>query len=334
MTRPITVITAIKQAVLRNTLVAAHEKISEIEAMIVEIRAENVELRNTVAAQGITIAKTASHLKKYNNHNMSTSTGSGFNDRRNKFRCKRGSRGSDGAKPAGGNGGDQAENGQESICNRSPQNDHSKLILRYGVDMCPCYGGRIVKKYAIYKRVSDLDGNKRRVDATAVWEGWCELCGAEARAPMPFLDGTSLGLVTLGIITELYSYGITDANISGFLESAFRLRISESTVANARRAVLGAQDGQLALIKQAFWKLEFVHMDEIGFKIGVTGRTGYVWVATVRTRSGQCSYRAGRGPSCPNISDGCWTNRWWPTVSGPTSRIFRSCNGAGGTSWP
>ena len=139
-----------------------------------------------------------------------------------------------------------------------------------------------MKKYTVYKMVGDLDENKRRVDATTVREGgWCELCGAEVRAPMPFLDGTSLGPVTLGIITELYSYGITDANISDFLESAFRFRISESAVANARRAVSGALGERRALIRQAFQKWEFVHMDETGFKIGISGRTGYVWVATV-----------------------------------------------------
>ncbi len=78
---------------------------------------------------------------------------------------------------------------------------------------------------------------------------------------MPFLDGTSLGPVTLGIITDLYSYGITDANISGFLESVFGFRISESAVANARRAVSGAPDERLALIRQAFRKWGFVYMD-------------------------------------------------------------------------
>ena len=288
--------TVSEQAVLRNALAAAHEKIAEMEAVIVEMRAEivdlktenarlkteNAELRNTAAVQGVAIAKTKSHLKKYENQNMSTSTGSGFNGRRNKFRAKRGSRGSDGAKPGGGDGGDQAEKDQKPRRSRPPQNDHSKIILRYGTCECPCCGGRIVKKYTVYKMVSDLDENKRRVDATAVREGgWCELCGAEARAPMPFLDGTSLGPITLGIITELYSYGITDANISDFLESAFRFRISESAVANARRAVSGALGEQRALIRQAFQKWKFVHMDETGFKIGITGRTGYVWVATV-----------------------------------------------------
>ena len=83
--------TASEQAVLRNALAAAHEKIAELEAVIVEMRAEivdlktenarlkteNAELRNTAAVQGVAIAKTKSHLKKYENQNMSTSTGSG-----------------------------------------------------------------------------------------------------------------------------------------------------------------------------------------------------------------------------------------------------------------
>ena len=249
--------TVSEQAVLRNALATAHEKIAELEAAIsgqntaslalktenTKMKTENAELRNTAAAQGVAIAKTTFYLKKYDNHNMSTLMTSGFNDRRNKFRAKRGFRGSDGAKPAGGDVGDQAKKDQGPRRSRPPQNDHSKIILRYGIDMCPCCGGRIVKKYAIYRMVGDLDGNKKRTDATAVWGGgsWCERSGAEARAPMPFLDGTSLDPVTLGIITDLYSYGITDANISDFLESAFRFRISESAVANARRAVSGAQ---------------------------------------------------------------------------------------------
>ena len=134
--------TVSEQTVLRNVLAAAHEKIAELEAVIVEMRAEtvdlkaenarlkteNAELRNTAAVQGVAIAKTKSHLERYENQNMSTSTGSGFNDRCNKFRAKRGSRGSDGAKPGGGDGGDRTEKDQKPRRSRPPQNDHSKII--------------------------------------------------------------------------------------------------------------------------------------------------------------------------------------------------------------
>ena len=61
-------------AVLRNAPAAAHEKISEAEAAIVKMRTENGELKNTAAVRGVAIAKTTSHLKRYDNHSMSTLT--------------------------------------------------------------------------------------------------------------------------------------------------------------------------------------------------------------------------------------------------------------------
>ena len=148
-------------------------------------------------------------------------------------------------------------------------------------DCTECHGP-LTDRRDIHKTVSDMDRNRRMLTADIVQEsGWCGRCQSRARAPMPFLEGTSLGPVALGIVLEFYSRRSTDADIAHFFRSIFWFDISASAVAAARKAVSRALDGQLALIKDAILAWTYAHMDETGFKIGTCGRTGWVWLASV-----------------------------------------------------
>ena len=234
-------------------------------------------------------ASMAARLAVHENPNAPSSTRAMFNMERNAFRNKRGSRGSDGE---GKNGSSPKKGGKPK--KKGPPVGHPGIshsnkptrCIKYRLRACPSCDGPLVDRRDIHKTVSDLDGNLRMLTVDAVQEtGWCNKCAKRAKAPMPFLDGTSLGPVALGFVMEFYSRHCTDADIAHFFHALFWFDISASAIASARHAFSQSLDWQLALIKNAILAWIYAHMDETSFKMGVLDKTGWVWLATVPNAS-------------------------------------------------
>ena len=266
---------------LRREVASMHWEMEALKGAVAERDA-------ALAERDGEIARLKARLAAYENPNAPSSSRSLFNSRRNDFRSKRGSRGSDGEgsdRPAlpDGEGGTRRRRGPpEGHAGVSHRNTPA-FCTRYGLPCCPSCGAGLEDAGCVHKLVSDFDACKRMVSFTAVLEtGWCPRCSARVTAPSPFLEGTSLGPVALGLVTELFWMRCTDADISRLFEAFFRFRISASAVASARRAVSGALDRQLDLIKLAFLACAFVQGDETGIKIGIRGKGGYVWVFICR----------------------------------------------------
>ena len=264
---------ASEAVLLRGELVAAHIAIFDRDNQI-EV------LKGQVASERAEKEKYKARLALYEGPNAPSSTKSQFNHRRNEYRKKHGARGSDGS------GSDRPVRPDGKGRKRGPPTGHAGvshtnvpvLCRKYSVSRCGC-GARLERGECIHKTVSDFDKCKKVVTFTAVLEtGRCPDCKKRVVAPSPFLEGTSMGPVLLGLITELYGMRCTDAAISHFLESFFGFKVSETAIASARKAVSCALDRQLDLIKRAFLTCNFVQGDETGIKIGIVGRVGTVWV--------------------------------------------------------
>ena len=260
-----------EQALLRKELAAALEKIAGLEA-------ENSGLKAKAAEQAVRLAVC-------DGPNAPSSSLTTYGPRRNAWRKERGYKGSDGAgsdgKPAPDGGAPRKmgpPQGHKGVshCNKP------EFTMKCGILTCPVCCGPLEKFDRWRKLVNDFDQFWRVVTAMIEVEtGWCGRCEKYYEAQAPFPKGTSCGPRALGLIMALFEMGCTDARIAGFIESTFYFRISEAAVAKARRAMAGASKKQLEEIKWAFRESMFVHMDETGFKIGVLGKTGYVWVAVV-----------------------------------------------------
>ena len=162
-------------------------------------------------------ASLEARLAVHENPNAPSSTRALFNTERNAFRNKRGSRGSDGEAKKGGHKKKGPPAGHPGV-------SHSKSTrcIKYRLRACPSCDGPLADRRDIHKTVSDLDGDMRMLTVDAVQEtGWCGKCEKRAKAPMPFLDGTSLGPVALGFVMEFYSRRCTDADIAHFFKALF-----------------------------------------------------------------------------------------------------------------
>ena len=261
---------ATERALLRKELAAAFENNAKLEA-------ENAGLKAKAAEQ-------AARLAVCDGPNAPSSTLTTYGPRRNAWRKERGYKGSDGAgsdgKPAPPDGGAPRKMGPPeghkgvSHCNKPA------FTIGYGILECDGCGGPLERFTSWKKLVNDFDENWRAITAMIeVGQGWCGACGKHSEAWAPFPKGTSFGPKAIGLIVELYMAGVTAAKIAHFIESMLYFRVSAAAVARAIRAVAGASGKQLEDIKRALGKSAFAQMDETGFKIGVLGRTGYVWVA-------------------------------------------------------
>ncbi len=264
---------ASEAVLLRGELVAAHIMIFDQDNQI-------VVLKEQVASERAEKEKYKARLALYEGPNAPSSTKSQFNHRRNKYRKKHGARGSDGSgsdRPVRP-GGKGRKRGPPAV---HPGVSHANvpvLCRKYTVSRCGC-GARLESRECIHKTVSDFDKCRKVVTFIAVLEtGRCPDCNKKIVAPSPFLEGTSMGPVLLGLVTELYGMRCTDADISRLLEAFFGFKVSESAIASARKAVSCALDRQLDLIKRAFLRCKFVQGDETGIKIGIVGKVGTVWV--------------------------------------------------------
>ena len=270
--------------VLLCRLEDAHTKIDELTARIAEQDA-------VIAEQDAVIAGLTALLRRYENENMSTSTNSGFNDKVREFRKRENRRGSDelrtdkadkASSEEKKDGGKQDKRDPRAGYENGIQNNPPSEKRTFRIKGCPHCGGRLRMGNPVYRLVTDLDQNKRQVTVTVIQEGGCcELCGTEVWAPMPFIPGTAFGPRLLGMITELFDCRCTDRMIRRILASFFEVRVSESAISNARRAVSAALGRQMELIRREFLRSLFVQMDETGFKKGRAGTTGYVWIAVI-----------------------------------------------------
>lgn len=273
---------ASEKTLLRRELVAAHATIFDRDKEIVVLREQVASERTEKESYRAQLASAKAKLALYEGPNAPSSTKSQFNARRNSFRKKRGSRGSDGSgsdRPAGPGGGRKKgpPAGHAGVSHAKPA-----VCMKYPASRCAC-GAELGDKKLVHKLVSDFGKCLKMITFDAVIEtGWCPRCERRVSAPSPFLEGTSLGPVALGLVAELFGMRCTDSDISRLFESFFRFKMSASAVASARGALSAALDAQMESVKRAFLRCDFVQGDETGIKIGVAGKTGYVWVFVCR----------------------------------------------------
>lgn len=272
-------------AVLRREIATLH-------AGLDESRAEIKSLKERLEERDAEIARLRARLAYYEAPGMPTSQPSLYNAKRAKFRKSRGEdpAGSPGDRKEPG-GGDGGAAGREGGKKRGPPVGHAgvshgnkpaRQSLRYGLefDASPCCGLPLAGLRPKAKLVGDLDGTYRMRHAMVLAaRAGCAGCGRVHEADTPFVDGTSFGPVTLGIMLFLFEIGATDRDVADFFRTVFGFGMSDNAVWNARRAI-GAhlRRFQIEFIKLAFLYWSWVNIDETKFKRG-DGHHGYVWLA-------------------------------------------------------
>ena len=119
--------------------------------------------------------------------------------------------------------------------------------------------------------VYDLDESYRMQSAMAVISrGHCVMCNMIlTTAQTPFLEGSSLGPVSLGIMMILFNMGCTDEDIAIFFYDIFGFEMSPNTIWNARKAVATyLEQAMICLIKRMIQLQPWIQMDETMFKRG------------------------------------------------------------------
>ena len=299
-----------EMTIMRKELVKALTSKAETERENGELRAQIAKMKKEHAEE---ITSMAAKLAFYESPNMPTSKPSFFNEERDKFRKSRGEKigGSPGERSGksptdgGGHSGEKSgkhsqdegsssgESSSENSSGRSrrgPPVGHKGIshcnkpskIVEYPAERCPKCGGTDLKQnMPVRKQVADFDGNQRTITvATAIiGNAACNSCGEQIRGPNPFMDGTSLGPVLLGLVVQMHDMASTDQDISKLLDGFYRFYVSPSALWNARKAVARKLKPQIESIKKEFLRWLWVQMDEAVFKTG-RGR-GYAWTATV-----------------------------------------------------
>ena len=146
-----------------------------------------------------------------------------------------------------------------------------------------CGSARVEQLRACTKLVSDRGADKDiHTVAFIVGEGVCLDCGAESKADIGVLEGTSFGPVLLGIVAEYFHAGCTDKTVSGLLERVHGFKTSPNAVLYARealaRSIIRHQKGQ---IMDELCRYQYVIMDETNFPYA--GDNGVPWLARVPT---------------------------------------------------
>ncbi len=230
----------------------------------------------------------------YESENMPTSTPSGYNGARDKFRRRRGE------DPKGGPGEkiSREDGGDEDDVTRGPSggrigppvghagaSHHNRATLPplyYPVDdaVSECCKRPLAGMRPACKLVYDLDACYAVQCAMAViGRAGCPSCGRVFRAPSPFLDGTSLGPVLLSVILMMFAAANTDEGIADMIRGIFGFELSPNAVRNGRSAVsTHIQSGMLARIMRMIQLRPHIQMDESRYGRG-DGHHGYVWVA-------------------------------------------------------
>lgn len=255
--------------ILRQELKKAFEMNDRLRAELVEMRGEMTALRRKVAY--------------YESENMGTSTASTYNDERRKFRRGRGEDPKAGPGEGRGGGGPSGKTLGPPLGHRGVSHGNKATLpaLRFRLDATasPCCGEPLAAVRPACKLVYDFDSSYVVQAAMAVADrAECARCGRIARAPSPFLDGTSLGPVLLAVILMMFDAANTDEGIADMIRGIFGFGLSPNAVGSGRRAISGhVQAGMLARIMRAIQLQPHAQADESKYRRG-DGHHGYVWV--------------------------------------------------------
>ncbi len=206
-----------------------------LEGKIATLRAENATLKGKEAF--------------YESPNMPTSRPSLYNGARKGFRERRG-------EDPGGSPGDAAKGRKRDPPANHAGASHSNrpsvtLHYRLATGRCRC-GWGLEPMRPVNKLVSDFDSSMRMVTACAViHRASCGGCGTVACAESPFLEGTSLGPVALGVVLTLFAMDCTDARIAWFFRAVFGFAMAANTVVAARRAIAASLANLILSIREA-----------------------------------------------------------------------------------
>ena len=234
----------------------------------------------------------------YESENMPTSTPSGYNDARGRFRRRRGEdpKGGPGEKTGREGGGGEEE--EEEDAARGPNggkigppaghagaSHHNRATLP--PLYCPvddtvsgCCGKPLVRMRPACKLVYDSDACYAvRCAMAVIGRAECASCGRVFRAPSPFLDGTALGPVLLPVILIMLAAANADEGIADMIRGMFGFEPSPNAVRNGRSAISAhLQAGMLALIMRMIRLRPSIQVDEARYRRG-DGHDGHVWVA-------------------------------------------------------
>ena len=260
---------------LKQQMIEQGKQLAEKDKQLAEQDKQLAEQGKQLAEKDRLIKQLQAKVALYESPNMPTSRPSLYNDKRKKFRERRGENpgGSPGDGSVGKKRGPPEGHKGVSHCNTP------SVRLEFNLDSMTCQcGGSLMLQKPISKTIIDLDGNMSVKAANAmIQRAVCEKCGDATAARTPFLEGTSLGPVSISIITVLFDAGCTDERIAHLLHSIFGMKVATNTVRAARHAAAAALEGMIRRIKAMILLMLWIHIDETMFKRG-DGHWGYVWV--------------------------------------------------------